>query len=153
MWRNGKDQRREGKARSKNEHTQRQEEWSKMLREEAKAKIPKQYTLVNALLRVFILNMLHVLWCSGSHTSPRKWIPIKRTVTPLRCKIYLLAEAYINHPPNYTHNITDTRAKQQDGQDIFTDGSLTTKICQSTQYVLWCGSYLVQSTHTLLFTN
>ena len=77
--------------------------------------IPKQYTLVNALLRVFILNLFHVLWFSGSHTShiySRKWIPMKRTMTPLRCKIYLLAAAYINHPPNYTHNITDTRAKQ-----------------------------------------
>ena len=71
--------------------------------------------LVNALLRVSILNLLHVLWCSGSHTSHiyfRKWIPMKRTMTPLCCKIYLLAAAYINHPPNYTHNITDTRAKQ-----------------------------------------
>ena len=71
--------------------------------------------LVNALLRVSILNLLHVLWCSGSHTShiySRKWIQMKRTITPLRCKIYLLAAAYINHPPNYTHNITDTRAKQ-----------------------------------------
>ena len=68
-----------------------------------------------ARLRVFILNLLHVLWCSGSHTShiySRKWILMKWTMTPLHCKIYLLAAAYINHPSNYTHNITDTCAKQ-----------------------------------------